>query len=291
LLKNFPLRRRLPLGVAFIVLALAFYVFRRLPLAHVAPGFEAAELAFPIILLAFICEFVDSSLGMGYGTTLTPLLLVFGYEPAELVPAVLFSEFVTGLAAGIFHHEFGNVNFRPGTRDFKVMLVMAALSIVGAILSVSLAVRLPALVVKVYIGLLVLGIGLWILKNHRREMSFSWRRIAGLGFLAAFNKGVSGGGYGPVVTGGQLLSGVRSASAIGIASLAEGITSLVGILVYLLSGSPFPWHLAPSLLLGAVLSVPLAAFAVSRIPAPRLTIAIGGLSTVLGAFTLLNLIF
>jgi len=198
LLKNFPLRRRLPLGVALIVLALTFYVLRRLPLAHVAPGFEAAELAFPIILLAFICEFVDSSLGMGYGTTLTPLLLVFGYEPSEIVPAVLFSEFVTGLAAAIFHHEFGNVNFRPGTRDFKVMLVMAALSIIGAILSVSLAVRLPALVVKVYIGLLVLSIGLWILKNHRREMSFSWRRIAGLGFLAAFNKGISGGGYGPV---------------------------------------------------------------------------------------------
>ena len=28
-----------------------------------------------VIILAFMCELVDSSLGMGYGTTLTPILL------------------------------------------------------------------------------------------------------------------------------------------------------------------------------------------------------------------------
>ncbi len=68
------------------------------------------ELIFPIILLAFVCELVDSTLGMGYGTTLTPLLLILGYEPIVIVPAVLFSEFLTGISAGFFHHEFGNGN-------------------------------------------------------------------------------------------------------------------------------------------------------------------------------------
>jgi uncharacterized membrane protein YfcA len=71
------------------------------------------ELFLPIILLAFTCELVDSTLGMGYGTTLTPLLLLLGHEPAEIVPAVLLSEFVTGVLAGLFHHEFGNVDLRP----------------------------------------------------------------------------------------------------------------------------------------------------------------------------------
>ena len=244
----------------------------------------------PLVLLAFVCEFVDSSLGMGYGTTLTPLLLILGYEPVEIVPAVLFSECLTGFTAGIFHHEFGNVDFRPGTRDFKVMLLMSALSVVGVLAAVYLAVQLPSMVVKVYIGVLVLVIGLIILKNHRRELDFSWRRIAGLGFLAAFNKGISGGGYGPVVTGGQVLSGIRGQAAVGIASLAEGVTSLVGGIAYLVSGAPFPWTLAPSLMLGALLSVPLAAFTVSRFSAKRLTLAIGGISTVLGSYTLIQLI-
>jgi uncharacterized membrane protein YfcA len=121
-------------------------------------------------------------------------------------------------------------------------------------------------------------------------MPFCWRRIGGLGLIAAFNKGISGGGYGPVVTGGQVLAGVRGRNAVGIASLAEGITSAVGVAAYLASGVSISWHLAPSLLLGAILSAPIAAFVVSRIPVGRLTLLIGGLSAVLGSYTLARLI-
>ncbi|MBU1879066.1 MAG: TSUP family transporter, partial [Chloroflexi bacterium] len=122
-------------------------------------------------------------------------------------------------------------------------------------------------------------------------IGFSWRRVAGLGFLAAFNKGLSGGGYGPVVTGGQVLAGVSGASAVGIASLAEGSASAVGIVAYLVSGAPFPWLLAPSLTLGAVLAVPIAAYLVSRLSTARLTLAIGSLTTLLGGYTLLRMVF
>ncbi len=34
-------------------------------------------------VLALVCEYVDSSLGMGYGTTLTPLLLAMGFLGPE----------------------------------------------------------------------------------------------------------------------------------------------------------------------------------------------------------------
>lgn len=248
------------------------------------------ELIVPIMLLAFACELVDSTLGMGYGTTLTPVLLALGYEPIEIVPAVLFSEFVTGVSAGFFHHEFGNVDLRPGTRDFKVAAVLTTLSTLGVILAVFVAVNIPSWVVKLYIGTIVLCLGLLLLKQKGREMPFSWRRIGGLGFLAAFNKGMSGGGYGPVVTSGQVLSGIRGRNAVGIASLAEGITSIVGVVVFLSSGTPIPWQLAPSLLLGAIASVPISAYVVSRIPVGRLTLLIGGLSTTLGGYTLLRLL-
>lgn len=248
------------------------------------------ELFWPVVILAFVCESVDSTLGMGYGTTLTPVLLALGYEPLEIVPAVLLSESMTGVLAGIFHHEFGNVNLRPGSQDFKVASVLTALSIFGVLAAVTIAVNLPSWVMKLYVGLLVLVMGLVILKNRKRELPFSWRRIAGLGFFAAFNKGISGGGYGPVVTGGQVLSGVRGRNAVGIASLAEGITSIVGVGIYLLSGAAISWHLAPSLILGALLSVPLAAFVVSRLPAGRLTFIIGGMSTALGGYTLVKLL-
>jgi uncharacterized membrane protein YfcA len=169
------------------------------------------ELVLPIVALAFVCELVDSSLGMGYGTTLTPLLLPLGYEPLDVVPAVLFSEFITGLLAGVFFHEFGNVDLKPGTRDFKTAALPAILSMAGVLLAVGIAERLPAWVVKFYIGVLVLVIGLVIPKNSQREVRFSWRRKGAPVFLAAFNKGISGGGYGPVVTGGQVLASAAGA--------------------------------------------------------------------------------
>lgn len=247
---------------------------------------------FPLVIgLAFICELADSALGMGYGTTLTPVLLLLGYEPAEIVPAVLFSECVTGFLAGFVHHEFGNVSFRAGSRDFKVMAMLSALSVVGVLAAVLIAVRLPTWAVKVYVGVLVLAIGLALLWSRNRSYRFSWRRIAGLGLIAAFNKGISGGGYGPVVTGGQVLSGIEARSAVGIASLAEGITSLVGVITYLVLGSAFPILLAPSLMLGAVLSVPFAAYAVSRSREHAMARVIGAVSTILGGYTLYQAIF
>jgi len=248
------------------------------------------ELIIPLVPLAFICELVDSSLGMGYGTTLTPLLLALGYEPLDIVPAVLISESITGVMAGFLHHEFGNVDFRPGSQDFKVASVLTVLSMFGVLAAVTIAINMPSWVMKTYIGVLVLVMGLVILKNRKRELPFSWRRIGGLGFLAAFNKGISGGGYGPVVTGGQVLSGVRGRNAVGIASLAEGFTCIVGIGIYLLGKTPLSWPLISSLTLGAVFSVPLSAYIVSRIPTGRLTFIIGGISTALGGYTLVRLL-
>ncbi|MFC1480762.1 sulfite exporter TauE/SafE family protein [Candidatus Neomarinimicrobiota bacterium] len=247
------------------------------------------DIIFHIAALAFICELVDSTLGMGYGTILTPLLLLMGYEPLDIVPAVLLSECISGVTAGFAHHEFGNLNLKPGTRDFRVAALLAGLSVGGILIAVVIAVSIPAWAVKLYIGILVLGLGVFILWNRNRTIPFTWMRISGLGALASFNKGISGGGYGPVVTGGLVLSGVSSRSAIGITSLAEGVCSAVGVIAYLASTATISWQLAPSLLLGAILSVPLAAYTVSKVPTNRLTLCIGGLCMVLGGYTLLRL--
>jgi len=247
------------------------------------------KIMIPILFLAFVCELVDSTLGMGYGTTLTPIMLALGFEPIEIVPAVLCSEAITGVLAGVFHHEFGNVNLKKGSPDLKIAAVLTGCSVGGVLLATILAVNLPGWVVKLYIGLLVLALGLVILLNKKKEYEFSWKRIAGLGWLAAFNKGISGGGYGPVVTAGQVLSGVRGRKAVGITSLAEGITSIVGFGIYMYSGVSLNVPLLISLIIGAVISVPISAYIVSRMPAGKLTYIIGGISTALGSYTLVRL--
>ena len=244
-----------------------------------------------LALLAFACEYVDSTLGMGYGTTLTPLLLLFGFGTKQIVPSVLLSEFVTGLVAGGLHHGFGNVRFARGSRALKVALVLTACSVVGTLSAVWVAVSVPAWAIKAYIGVLVLVIGVYILLTLNKTFRFSWPKVVGLGILAAFNKGISGGGYGPLVCGGQVVSGVEEKSAIAITSLAEGLVCLVGVLMYLISGNGgIDWGLAPSLVLGALLSTPLATLTVKRVPLRRMRGVIGVGVTVLGVYTLGRLV-
>lgn len=253
--------------------------------------FLGVQIFIVLILLAFICELVDSSLGMGYGTTLTPVLMIIGFSPLAIIPCVLLSELISGITAGLAHHKAGNVNFKRGSIHLKIALVLAACSIIGATIAVFLALNIPTLWLKTYIGVIVLGMGIVILLTLNKDFKFSWKKITGLGLIAAFNKGMSGGGYGPVVTGGQILSGVNGNNAVGITSLAEGLTCVVGVVVFIISPEIINWSLAPSLIIGALLSVPFSAFIVKKLPTKALKISIGLLTLILGLVTLIKVFY
>ena len=62
-----------------------------------------------IIVIAFVFELMDSSLGIGFGTAFTPILLIIGYDVSIVVPSVLASELVAGLVAMLFHALLKNV--------------------------------------------------------------------------------------------------------------------------------------------------------------------------------------
>lgn len=111
----------------------------------------------------------------------------------------------------------------------------------------------------------------------------------GISLLAAFNKGISGGGYGPLVMGGQMLSGVAAKNAVGITAFAEAITCLIGFVVYIILGKSIDWQLVGLLLISALPAVPLAAFTVKNADSARLKKLVGILITILGLFTLLKI--
>jgi hypothetical protein len=126
-----------------------------------------------ILSVAFLCEYVDSTLGIAYGTTLTPILLTMGFEPLQVVPCILLSELITGVMAGFFHHEFGNVDFSRGSDHAKVALSLATCSIVGSLIAVIIAIRLPSWALKIYMSLLVLTMGCVILMTLNKKYIFS----------------------------------------------------------------------------------------------------------------------
>ncbi|AHF05460.1 hypothetical protein MARPU_07355 [Marichromatium purpuratum 984] len=249
---------------------------------------SAALLA--VFAAALLCEYLDSSLGMGYGTTLTPLLLLAGFAPLQIVPAVLLSELLTGLAAGLLHHRDGNIDLRRDHQARRTFWLLATLSAVGAISAVLLAVRLSTQWFSVAIAVIVLGMGLVTLITARRRLRYRPAGILAIGSIAAFNKGLSGGGYGPLVTSGQVVSGVAPRQAVAITSMAEALTCLIGLIAYLLLGGGIDWSLALPLSAGALLSVPLATVTVRRLPEALIRSAVGVLTLTLGGLLAFKLL-
>jgi len=243
---------------------------------------------FLIAVIALACEYVDSTLGMGYGTTLTPLLLLIGYDPLIVVPAILISELITGISGAISHKEAGNLDLSRKSMHTKIALVLGACSMVGAVIAVVVAVNISKEALKICIGSIVLLVGITILVTRGRQFPFSWKKILALGLVASFNKALSGGGYGPLVMGGQLVSGVEGKPAIGITSLAEGLTCFVGVILFIIAGKITDLSLALALVIGAVSSLPFCAYTVRQMHQKWLTMAIAVLTIVLGGWTLIK---
>ncbi|MBK5965066.1 hypothetical protein CCR95_13460 [Thiocystis minor] len=235
-----------------------------------------------VFVAALACEYLDSSLGMGYGTTLTPLLLLAGFEPLQIVPAVLFSELLTGLAAGAMHHRDGNIDLLRNREARRTFGLLATLSAVGAIGAVLIAIKISAYWFSILIAGIVLTMGVITILTARRRIRYRASGILAIGMVAAFNKGLSGGGYGPLVTSGQVVSGVPAKHAVAITSLAESFTCAVGLGAYLVLKGGIDWSLTLPLATGALLSVPIATATVRHLPEAVLRRAVGVLTLVLG---------
>jgi uncharacterized protein len=238
---------------------------------------EPADRLIPtVILLAFVFETMDSAGGMGFGTALAPLLFVLGFGPLQVVPGLLAVEAATGLLAGLLHHEFRNIelSWRPPNAATKSLLLVAGLGAAGAIASATLAyfaTPLPDKVIKTYVAVLLLvmgGLGL----AHRwltPDTAYRPRRLVAFAVLAGLNKGLGGGGYGPVITLGAVLAGVLEKSATAIAALAEGCVSSFGLLAFLAIGAAgvdVDLSLLPSLWIGAFPAAMIAPYAVRVVP-------------------------
>ena len=244
--------------------------------------------ALVVAFLCFACELIDSGLGMGYGTILTPTLLWIGYSPAEIVPTILLSELLSGFSAAFFHHHIDNVDLAPGGRDVGPASILASASVLGVTGGVFVAMRLPGEVLAVGIGCVILLSGLFVVLSTGRAIVYRRWRMMLLAVVASFNKAVSGGGYGPLVTSGQILSGVRGRASVGITSFAEAFTCLFAVALFLGQGGAIHFDLFLPMALGALLSVPFAVFAVRQANEDHLKIVIGVLTLCMGVVTIVK---
>ncbi|MBD3220862.1 TSUP family transporter [bacterium] len=231
-------------------------------------GTQEWGLIWSVLLLALVFEFMDATAGMGFGTALTPILLVMGFDPLQIVPVVLIQQTVAGLVGAFLHREFQNVewSFKPLSETVRLCMIIA---IAGSVLTLAATIGIyavfdvPVLWIKLYVALLLLGMGAVSLVQARRERPYRPNLLILFGGVAGFNKGVGGGGYGPVVTIGGLLAGVPVKSMLAVTALSEGVVCLVAVLAWFAmaaSGIAVDYVLLPSVMLASMVSAVLAPY-------------------------------
>ena len=144
-----------------------------------------------LAFLAFVCEWIDASLGMGYGTILSPVLILFGLPPLLIVPSILLTQAIGGFSASIFHHKYHNVAFNINSKaknpfyalkrlkekgiryclnrgiseDLKTVFIITSLGIIATIAAAFIAIGISKTALSIYIGALVLVMGLFLLSG------------------------------------------------------------------------------------------------------------------------------
>lgn len=220
--------------------------------------------SFYLVVFAMVMGFVDSALGMMYGTVLSPLLILIGYDVKSVVPAILISQAVCCSVASYRHHQLKNVNFQTGTTDYHVTTILIWSGVFACVIGVFISISISPKILNTYIAILVIVIALMILSGKTFIMTS--KKIYALGFISAFNKALSGGGFGPLVTGGQLVFKDRSEKgAVGSAVFAAASICLLSFFLWLLLNGMPPISLMAPLCVGSAVGGFFGPMALSKI--------------------------
>src|SRR5215510_11485029 len=83
-----------------------------------------------VFIAGFAASLVDGALGMGFGPTSSSILLSAGVSPTSVSTTVNLAKVATGVAAGISHWRFRNI-------DHKLVLQLAIPGALGALIGVT----------------------------------------------------------------------------------------------------------------------------------------------------------
>ena len=98
-----------------------------------------------LVLVGFVAQLIDGSLGMAYGVSSNSFLLGIGVSPAAASASVHTAEIFSTAVSGISHWRLGNVNKRIVTR----LLIPG---VIGGAVGAYLLTNIDANVIKPYIA-------------------------------------------------------------------------------------------------------------------------------------------
>jgi uncharacterized protein len=237
------------------------------------------------IVVGFLAQIIDGALGMAYGVSATTFLLAFGVPPALASASVHVAEVATTALSGLSHLGLGNVDLSL----FKRLLVPG---VIGAVLGSYILTALPGDVIKPFVALYLLVMGIFILIKAFRQIvpSKVTSHLIPLGLAGGFLDAIGGGGWGPIVVSTLVMRGNNPRLTIGSANLAEFFVALSASITFILTIGLGYWQQIVGLALGGAIAAPMAAFLTRRIPTRTLMILVGVLIIALSIRTILGMI-
>jgi len=242
---------------------------------------------FLIILIGFLAQMIDGSLGMAYGVSSTTFLTTVGVPPKIASASVHTAEVFTTLFSGISHWKMKNVDWAIFKRLVFPGVIGGA---TGAYVLVNLSGDLISPVVNVY--LLVMGLVVLLRGIHgAAEKLIIGNKLIPIGLIGGFLDAVGGGGWGPIVTSTMVASGHPPRYTIGSVNTAEFFITIVQTLTFtMFLGIGQYWQYITGLAIGGVLAAPLAAYICSRVSDRKLMLIVGVLIIVLNIKSIISLL-
>lgn len=235
------------------------------------------------IAIGFVAQFVDSAIGMAFGTLTSTLLLLAGIPLQTLSATVHTTEIFGGGAAALSHWRLGNI-------DRELLKKLALPALIGAIFGTLLLTLFSNEGLKPWLGLYFMLIGAvivtkgikpdWIAPIHIH------RRI--LGFFGGFLDAFGGAGWGEFVSSGLILRGFEIRNSVGSMVAVEFMVSVMVTIVFAGTVGIGNWHIIFALAGGAIVAAPLGAWACKVAPAGPLKIVVGIIIALIGLKTLLQ---
>jgi uncharacterized membrane protein YfcA len=218
--------------------------------------------------IGFAAQMIDGAIGMGYGVIASSVLVASGMPPAVASATVHVTKIPTGIASGLSHWKFGNI-------DWPVCRRLILPGIVGGIIGASVIALLPLHVIRplaaLYLGLMGAVMILRAMRWRRQPVASAvpGKRPGLVGLLGGLFDSF-GGGWGPIVTSTLVLHGREPRLAVGSANAAEPIVAAVqaAVFSFWLGAATLTTigNTAAAIMVGALLAAPLAAFLVNRLP-------------------------
>jgi len=229
------------------------------------------------ILVGFIAQTIDGALGMAYGVSSMSMLLSIGIPPAAASASVHAAKVFTNLASGLSHWGFGNV-------DWNLVKKLAVPGMLGGIIGAFLLTTIPEQILRPFISVYLIAMAVIIFRKvfRKQEDREVRTKLFPLGLIGGFFDAIGGGGWGPIVTSTLLARGNHPRFTIGSVNTAEFFVALLQSLTFILTIGLVHWQIIAGLIIGGVVSAPMAALLVKKIPSQSLMNLTGFVIALLG---------